>query len=104
VPVEKLAHALAEKGMRCSPAPYYLVPESHTLLHRSSSNESAEPMRAWELAASRYHYSSEMCPNAKIHVARTIRWMWSEHLNEQDVDNMGQIINETLAKYRRNAA
>jgi dTDP-4-amino-4,6-dideoxygalactose transaminase len=105
VPVEKLAHALVEKGIRCSPAPYYLVPESHTLLHRSpSSSGSAEPIRGSNLAASRYDYSSEMCPNAKIHVARTIRWMWSEHLNEQDVDNMGQIIKETLAKYRREAA
>ena len=101
VPVEKLAEALAERGIPCSPAPYYLVPESHTLLHRGSSNESADPMKGWQLAASRYHYSSEMCPNAKIHVARTIRWMWSEHLNEEDVDKMAQIVRETLSKYRR---
>ena len=101
VPVEKLAYALAEKGIESSPAPYYLVPESHTLLHRSSSNGSTELVRGWEFAASRYDYSSDMCPNAKIHVARTLRWMWSEHLNEEDVDKMAQLIKETLLKYRR---
>jgi perosamine synthetase len=101
VSVEKLASALAEKGIECSPAPYYLVPESHTLLHRSSDNSHMEPMRGWELAASRYDYTPEMCPNAKDHVARTVRWMWSEHLSEEDVDKMAQLIKETLAKYRR---
>jgi perosamine synthetase len=100
VPVDRLAHALAEKGIACGPAPYYLVPESHTILHRSSNNNHKEPMRGWELAASRYNYNSDMCPNAKTHVARTIRWMWSEHLNEDDVDKMAQVIKKTLAKYR----
>jgi hypothetical protein len=42
-----------------------------------------------------------MCPNAKTHLAQTLRWLWSEHLNEVEVDKMGQIIKETLDKYRR---
>jgi dTDP-4-amino-4,6-dideoxygalactose transaminase len=101
VSVDKLANALAENGIQCNPAPYYLVPESHTLLHRSATNGNTDPIRGWELAALRYDYSPEMCPNAKRHVARTIRWMWSEHLNEEDVDKMGEVIKGTLAKYRR---
>ena len=101
VAVDELVHALAARGIPCSTAPYYLVPESHTLLHRSPSLVKKEVVRGWEYAAARYHYSSEMCPNAKTHLARTIRWLWSEHLNEADVDKMGQVIKETLVKYQR---
>jgi dTDP-4-amino-4,6-dideoxygalactose transaminase len=101
VSIEALREALVAKRIPCSTAPYYLVPESHTLLHRPCTPTSKEIIRGWELAASRYDYTGEMCPNAKTHLARTLRWLWSEHLNEVDVDKMAQIIKETLVKYRR---
>ena len=101
VSVEELRQALAARGIPCGTAPYYyLVPESHTLLHRPVSPASKEVVRGWEFAASKYDYSVEMCPNAKTHLARTIRWEWSEHLNEEQVDKMALVIKETLGKYR----
>ena len=100
VPVVELARALTQKGLQCSRGLYYLVPESHTLLHGSSGNGSDGVQTGWELARSRYQYSSDICPNAKIHVAQTLRWMWSEHMNEEDVDKIGQLVKDTLAKFR----
>jgi dTDP-4-amino-4,6-dideoxygalactose transaminase len=101
VSVEELGMALAARRIPCRIAPYYLVPESHTLLHRPITPVSKDIMRGWELAAARYDYSAAMCPNAKTHLAHTLRWLWPERLSEVEVDKMGQIIKETLDKYRR---
>ena len=101
ISIQELGQALTEKKLSCNTAPYYLVPESHTLLHCPSSPGGKEVIRGWEFAASRYHYSGEMCPNAKTHLARSLRWIWPDHLTEDDVDKIGQVIKETLDKYRR---
>jgi perosamine synthetase len=100
VSIGELARALSQKGLQCSRGLYYFVPESHTILHSSSSQRSDAVQMSWDLAKSRYHYSSDMCPNAKAHVAQTIRWMWSEHMNEADVDKVAELIEETLARFR----
>jgi dTDP-4-amino-4,6-dideoxygalactose transaminase len=100
VSVGELARALSQKGLQCSRGLYYFVPESHTILHGTPSQATDAVQMSWDLAKSRYQYSSDMCPDAKEHVAHTVRWMWSEHMSEADVDRIAQLIKETLARYR----
>ena len=73
-------------GLSCSPAPYYLLPESITfLLQKYPSIE----------------YGAHMVPNAKIHIDRVIRWMWTHKYTKQDIEDIGKAINKVLSYYRK---
>jgi len=72
-------------GLSCSPAPYYLLPDCVTYLSERYPN---------------IRYGAEMTPNAKAHLDRVIRWMWTPKYTEQDVEDIATGIEKVLTHYR----
>jgi len=73
-------------GLSCSPAPYYLLPESVTFLSRLYPN---------------IRYGAHMVPKAKKHVDRVIRWTWTYKYTERDVEDIGRGIEKVLNYFRK---
>lgn len=73
-------------GLSCSPSPYYLLPESVTFLSKKYPD---------------IKYGTHMVPNAKIHISRVIRWMWTPKYTKRDVEDIGKAIDKVLSYYRK---
>ncbi len=99
----EFAEAMAAEGLSASPAPYYLVPDSHTFMQKRAhvAGKSGWP---WDHPRNAFakdiQYSAEMCPQAKVHVDTTLRWAWTDKYTERDVDDIATIIAKVANYYR----
>jgi dTDP-4-amino-4,6-dideoxygalactose transaminase len=73
-------------GLSCSPAPYYLLPESVTFLSQRYPN---------------IKYGAHMVPNAKTHIYRVIRWCWTHKYTKRDIEDIGEAVEKVLSYYHK---
>ncbi len=82
VGVGEFIDALNAEGLRCGPAMYYLIPYSHTFI------ADREAM-------------VDRLPNAREHLAGTIRWPWTEKYSDGDIDDIATVIAKVAKAYRK---
>jgi len=99
------AKALNAEGLKgASPAPYYLVPDSHTFIqkkHRVAGKSGwpwDHPLNAF---AKDIEYSAALTPQAKRHVDTTIRWAWTDKYTDQDIADIATMVAKVANHYRK---
>ena len=99
----ELGNALAAEGIPdISPAPYYLIPESHTfLVDRTRVYGNSHCPFECPRADLKLQYSAALCPNAHKHLATTLRWTWTDKFTERDVSDIATAIRKVAEYYRR---
>ncbi len=86
----EISDALTAEGLSCSPAPYYLIPESHIFLKDRVYLQGLNRM---------IEYGAHLAPKAKAHLDRTIRWAWTDKYMEQDIEDIAIAIEKVLNYY-----
>ena len=103
--IDDIAGAMLKEGMRdCGTARYYLIPEAIAFQNQWRNEAATEEMTAAKPAVTKYKYSdcsTGICPNAKRHLERTIRWAWTPKYTNQDIEDMSRIIRKVLDYYRK---
>lgn len=101
----EFADALLAEGLTpgAGPAPYYLVPDSHTFMQKKAhvAGKSGWP---WDHPMNEFakdiKYSADMCPEAKEHVDTTIRWTWTDKHSAEDIEDMATMFAKVAEYYR----
>jgi dTDP-4-amino-4,6-dideoxygalactose transaminase len=98
--IDEIAERMSSAGIHGAyPSRYYNMPAALKFLHRSPYNRfwAQVEMTAVKRAMERYHYCSDMCPNALWHGAHTVRWVWTDRYSERDVECIAKIIKHIIA-------
>ncbi|MBN1349227.1 DegT/DnrJ/EryC1/StrS family aminotransferase [candidate division KSB1 bacterium] len=97
---DEFADALNAEGLKiCGTARYYLLPETMTMLHKGTREYQRRiKVNPW---LEDYDFSGDMVPNARAHLDRSIRWMWSYKHTEKDIDDIAKMIEKVADAYRK---
>ena len=79
--IGEIIDALNAEGLKCGPAMYYLIPYSHTFLQ--DREEDLQRLK-----------------NARAHLAGIVRWPWSEHYTDDDIDDVAEIVAKVADAYQ----
>ena len=99
------AKALAAEGLTpgAGPAPYYLVPDSHTFM-QDKAHVAGRSGWPWDHPMNEFakdiEYSAAMCPQGKEHLDTTIRWTWTDKHSAEDIEDMATMFAKVGDFYR----
>lgn len=103
VDIWQIARAMEAEGLKgISPAPYYLIPESHTYFKdRFHLYGQTDCPFNCPLFKRKIYYRPSDLPNAKRLIERTLRWVWTEKYQKKDIEDIAKIIEKVLKFYHR---